>query len=250
MSISCKAMILAAGRGTRLRPLTEDMPKPLVVIAGTPILGFAWANIQESTGIKDVFVNCHHASHKFKDFERDHPDLGFRFSYETELLGTGGGIARVRNMLSPDNHLLVQSGDVIADFDYKKLIKSHTDNGNVATIFTVPKVKGETRITTENGILKSLADSDEGTQTFANGYILSPQFLHKMPSAESSVIETFKYFLSEQPKSIGALRHGGIWMNLNDKEAFYAAQDQIQSSVKTQQSLHYEKVTSTFSLTI
>ena len=121
----CKAMILAAGKGTRLRPLTEDMPKPLVTIAGVPILGFAWANIRNQNGITEVFVNCHHASHRFKKFSTQFPDTGMRFSYETELLGTGGGIAKVRDWLAKDEHLLVQSGDVIADFDYKALMAQH-----------------------------------------------------------------------------------------------------------------------------
>lgn len=235
-------MVLAAGKGTRLRPLTEDMPKPLVSIAQVPILGFAWTNITESTGIKDVIVNCHHASHQFKVFEKKFPKLAMSYSYEQQLLGTGGGIAKARSWLRPSDHLLVQSGDVIADFDYLKLLKSHQESKSVATIFAVPSVPEETRITIENGLLKSLSDSPKGLHTFANGYILSPEFLAKMPTAESSVIETFRYFLNANPGSVRAIEHEGIWMNLNDKEAFYAAQEQILSSEKTKETLKYDKV--------
>lgn len=213
-------MILAAGKGTRLRPLTNNLPKPLVPFYGVPLLGYALQNFSSFVGMKNIAVNCHHAKEAFQDFLRSHKNFDFHLSEEAKLLGSGGGIAKIRSWVGEKNHLLVQSGDVVAPFDLQALAKKHFENKNIATIYTVSAQPGETAITITGGLLKSLQHKASAKHTFANCYILSPEFLSNMTAEPSSVIETFQSFLAKEGVPIEAIDHQGYWMNLNRVEDY------------------------------
>jgi len=129
------AMILAAGFGTRLKPLTLHRPKPLVEVLGQPLISFALQNVHQA-GYQEVVVNTHHLPEQFeKVLGTTYEGMKIHYSHEPQILDTGGGILQARNYLEHNqkNFLLVQ-GDVIADFNLENLIKLHEEKKAWATL--------------------------------------------------------------------------------------------------------------------
>ena len=117
-----KAMILAAGRGERLKPLTERLPKPLIPIAGEPLIvhQLRWLH---RAGIRDAVVNLHHLGEQIQRALGDGRDIGVRIRYcvETALLETGGGIKNALGHLRPGPFLLL-NGDIWTDYPFGNLL--------------------------------------------------------------------------------------------------------------------------------
>jgi NDP-sugar pyrophosphorylase family protein len=128
-------MIVAAGLGTRLRPLTDLRPKPAVPVRGLPLVAYPLA-LLASAGVEEVTLNVHHHPDVLMDAARDWcPDsLDLRFSHETKLLDTGGGIARVAGFLRESDPCLLLGGDMIVDLDLKGLIAAHRRSGRTVTM--------------------------------------------------------------------------------------------------------------------
>lgn len=127
------ALILAAGFGTRLKPFTLKHPKALVPVNGKPLILYI-LDFLKKNGIRDIVINLHHHGAQIKKFLGNGKKLGLNISYSNEpkILGTGGGIKKVL-----DNHkqdLLVINGDVIANFNLKKMLAVHKKNPALATI--------------------------------------------------------------------------------------------------------------------
>lgn len=116
-----KAMILAAGRGERLRPLTDRMPKPMVAVRGRPLLAhqLEWLG---AAGIRDLVINLHHLGDQIEDYFGDGAEFGTRIAYsrEVELLETGGGIVNALPLLGSDPFLIL-NGDIFTDFPFARL---------------------------------------------------------------------------------------------------------------------------------
>jgi mannose-1-phosphate guanylyltransferase len=129
-----KAMLLAAGLGTRLRPLTYELPKPMVPILGRPVMEHI-ARLLARHGFDDVIANLHY----FPDLIRDHFGDGSRqgiklvYSYEEELLGTAGGVRNVRDHFRGETFLVI-SGDALTDIDLTAFHKAHKEKGGIATL--------------------------------------------------------------------------------------------------------------------
>jgi NDP-sugar pyrophosphorylase family protein len=130
-----KAMVLAAGLGTRLRPLTEDRPKPLVPVDGRPLITYNLALLQYH-GITDVIVNLHHRGEALRTALGDGSAVGLRLHYSVEepLLDTGGAIKKVEPLLASEDEFLVLNGDTIVDCPLDRLIAEHRARGATATL--------------------------------------------------------------------------------------------------------------------
>lgn len=127
-------MILAAGRGTRLRPLTDTVPKPLVEVAGRPLI--AWAlDVVRRAGIREVVINIHHLADRIRERLGDGSAYGLRITYSVEevLLDTGGGIARARPWLAGDD-FAVLNADTVIDLDLRPLADRHRRSGALVTM--------------------------------------------------------------------------------------------------------------------
>lgn len=123
-----KAMILAAGEGSRLGPLTSTCPKPMLPVAGKPGLEWivAWLRI---SGVTDMVINLHHRPEAVLSHFGDGSAFGvdIRFSCEERILGTAGGVKRVERFF--EDTVTVVYGDVLTDFDLNALIDFHRANG-------------------------------------------------------------------------------------------------------------------------
>ena len=129
-----RAMILAAGRGTRLRPLTDTVPKPLVEVAGRRLIDYALDTVARS-GIRDVVINVHHFADAVRAAVGDGGDRGLHveFSVETELLDSGGGILAARPLLGGAT-VVTLNADTIVDVDLGELVRWHRRRAAIATL--------------------------------------------------------------------------------------------------------------------
>jgi len=134
-----KAVVLAAGLGTRLRPLTDDRPKALVEVAGRTLLEITLARLR-SFGIREVMVNVHHFANLVIEYLNAHDDFGMRIevSREEVLLDTGGGLKKAAWFFLEDSHrgepFIVHNVDVLSTIDLQRMVQVHTQNQALATL--------------------------------------------------------------------------------------------------------------------
>lgn len=129
-----KAMIMAAGVGSRLDPLTQDVPKPLVPIANRPVMDILFEKLIEIS-IKDVIANTHFKAEKIIErYKNNKLGINFNYIHEKELSGTAGGVKKCQFFFDEGEDFLVLSADGLSNADLKAGIESHKKSGAIATI--------------------------------------------------------------------------------------------------------------------
>lgn len=131
-----KAMLFAAGMGTRLKPLTDHMPKALVPVAGKPMLEHVLLKLKRA-GFDEVVINIHHFGEQIIRFLDAHQQFGMNIHISDErdaLLDTGGGIRHAAPFLKGTEPFLVHNVDILSDMDLKKVYDYHCRSGNMATL--------------------------------------------------------------------------------------------------------------------
>ena len=183
-------MVLAAGRGTRLRPLTFDRPKPLVDLAGRPVIAYNLALLRHH-GIREVIINLHHHGDALRSALGDGARFGLAIHYSPEdpLLDTGGAIKNAEALLAPDD-FLVLNGDTVIDLPLDDLIAAHRARGATATLvlrhdaqqarYGLVEVDGDTRV---RRFLGQPAESPAPLEPymFAGVHMLSSRVFDYMP---------------------------------------------------------------------
>ncbi|MCX7940781.1 MAG: NDP-sugar synthase [Elusimicrobiota bacterium] len=187
-----KAFIMAAGFGTRLRPLTYSIPKPLVPIMNYPVIGHLMNNLK-SYGIKEVVVNLHYQPEFIKSFLLDGTSWGIRinYSYEPKLLGTAGGV-KIKQYFF-DKTFIVLSGDGLSDINLSKLIKFHKRKKALCTVALKPvdmKLEyGVVSISSDNRITNFYEKPSIGeifTNLVNTGiYVFEPEIFKHIPKGKS-----------------------------------------------------------------
>ncbi|MBS4030900.1 MAG: NDP-sugar synthase [Clostridiales bacterium] len=129
-----RAMILAAGLGTRLRPLTNVVSKPMVEMAGRPCMEHA-VRLLAKYGVRHIVVNLHYMPEVIQEHFGDGKEFGvsITYSHEKELMGTAGGFKRVREFFGNESCLII-SGDALTDIDLGNFLKFHLEEGGIATL--------------------------------------------------------------------------------------------------------------------
>jgi len=188
-----KAMILAAGLGTRLRPLSLEIPKPVIPVLGRPLCGHAMAFLHEH-GAESFLLNLHHGPETVRERVTAWAAGRFpvEFTHEPEILGTGGGIGNAREYLRGETFLTANS-DAVARFPLGNALASHRANGALATLVLLPdrskrytpvRVRIDGRITGFGGAAP--AGAFEG---FYTGYLIAePEMLDRIPRGRPSCI--------------------------------------------------------------
>lgn len=137
-----KAMIFAAGLGTRLRPLTNDRPKALVEVGGKTMLERVIIKLAEA-GFDDITVNVHHFGEKIIEFLERNENFGLNIHISDErdmLLDTGGGILKAQPFLDGDEPFLVHNADILTDIDLKAMYQRHVESGAMATVLVKDRI--------------------------------------------------------------------------------------------------------------
>jgi len=169
-----KAMIFAAGLGTRLKPLTDHMPKALVPVAGKPILEHVIGKLK-SSGFDEVVINVHHFADQIIDFLKAKDNFGIKIwiSDETdELLDTGGGIQKAAPYF--DEPFLVHNADILSNVDLKALYDFHQTSGNDATLLVSPRKTVRYLLFDEKNRLQGWVNK-ETLQTKPEGFVYQPE---------------------------------------------------------------------------
>ena len=131
-----KAMIFAAGLGTRLKPLTDSIPKALVPIAGKPLLEHVILKLK-AAGFDEIIVNVHHFPDQIIEFLKANNNFGIRIEVSDErdqLLDTGGGIRKAKQFFDDGQPFLVHNVDILSDIDLKELFQQHLAADSLATL--------------------------------------------------------------------------------------------------------------------
>lgn len=133
-----KAMIFAAGLGTRLHPLTDHKPKALIPVAGVPMLERVILRLKEA-GFDNITINIHHFGEQILDFLDAHTNFGVNIHISDErdaLLDTGGGIKKARPFLDGNEPFLIHNADILSDLNLSVFYRHHIESGADATLLT------------------------------------------------------------------------------------------------------------------
>ncbi len=205
-----KAMILAAGLGTRLRPLTNDRPKALVEINGRTLLEITVERLKK-LGVKEIIVNVHHHAEQIVAFLKSKNDFGIRMEISREddlLLDTGGGLKRASWFFLEGNSIepfLLHNVDVLSSIDLRKMLAAHQKNAALATLAVQERQSSRQLLFDDQGFLagrrKGIPDSDEIVRpstnlhplAFSGIHVISPRLLNLI--TESGVFSSIDTYL-------------------------------------------------------
>ena len=183
MAKKLKAMVMAAGLGSRLEPITLRMPKPLIPIMNRPLLDIILTQLK-ALGVKDVIANTHYlADQIISRYEKNKLGINFNYIKEETLSGTAGGVKKCQYFFDEGEDFIVLSGDVLTNADIKKGIELHKKSGAIATI-------GVKEIPME------LVPSFGVVVTGKDGYVKSFQEKPSMEEAKSNLINTGIYIFN------------------------------------------------------
>jgi len=226
------AVILAGGEGTRLRPLTNKIPKPLLPIKGKPILEHAINNFKKH-GITDIILSIGYKAGDIQDYFKDGSVFGVNITYciEDEPLGTGGAIKDSSKSLKET--FIVINGDNLADFDWTQMLKEHEANNAKITLalypvddvtqFGIAKLDGKKII---EFIEKPSVEEAPSNLNNAGGYIIEPEVLNILPDGKSSMERDCFEKLAKQGV-VYAYIHKGQWFPTDTLEKYTIAKERF-----------------------
>jgi mannose-1-phosphate guanylyltransferase len=233
-----RAFVLGAGLGERLRPLTEQLPKPLVPVLHRPLLTWAFQHLRSQLGVQHFVVNSWHLAEAYERHFPEHQWDGCPIQVRRDapiLLDTAGGMANVRDLLDDGSgqSFAVYNGDVLSDIDLTALRAEHEAKGNLVTLalrssgpaLHVGFDATSGRVT---DIRNKLGTGNDGTHLFTGIYLVSPQFLaHLTPGVKESVVAVFLRLI-EAGKKVGALvLDEGSWWDLGNRQSYLSTHAEI-----------------------
>jgi NDP-sugar pyrophosphorylase family protein len=233
-------MILAAGLGTRLRPLTDTIPKPLLPIGGTPLIVWNLLLLRRH-GFRDVVINLHYLGRMIEEALGDGSRFGLRITYSPEpvILGTGGGLKRAEPYFS-DEPVLVVNGDTLVELDLDALTAFHCSNKAAATLvlredadaarWGLVEVGAGHRIVRITG--RGAADSAPTVpRMFAGVHILTPRLLRDVPNGvASSIIDPYVAAIGRGDAVLG-YDLGGYWSDIGTLERYTQAEEDVRAGL-------------------
>lgn len=188
-----KAVLLAAGKGSRLGSLTATIPKPLLEVEGKPILQHN-VELCQKHGITELFINTHHLAEKIKEYFGDGRKFGvsITYSYEPELLGTAGALNSFKQELAGEPFFVIY-GDNISDYDLSMIYRFHDLRNGIGTIALFEKedvsMSGIAAVNGDGTILRFVekpAPEDQFSHLVSAGiFVLSPRVFEYIPSGFS-----------------------------------------------------------------
>ena len=227
-----EGFILAAGLGTRLRPLTNDRPKALVEVGGMTLLERTIRRL-ESAGINHIVINVHHFADKVIDFVNTHTwQARTDISDERDLLlDTGGALKQAAPLFSGREEVLVHNVDILSDIDLQAVERHHRSEGNLVTLCVSRRKTKRLLAFDERGLLVGRAD--EGL-AFSGISIVSPELFALLPEADRPYPVIDEYIrLSQAGHRIGAYLHDPAhWLDVGKPETLKQAEQWTVSSVK------------------
>jgi MurNAc alpha-1-phosphate uridylyltransferase len=220
-----KAMILAAGLGNRMRPLTDNTPKPLLRAAGKPLIEYHLENLQRA-GVREVVINLAYLGEKIRTHLGDGTrwNLQIRYSQEHEPLETGGAILRALDLLGDETFLLV-NGDVWCDIEFSELTSTILKPIHQGHLLLVPNPgfhpHGDFALDSSGLLLDDPEKSHPQRFTFAGISLLKPELVSTYPNKREKfpLVEAFRHAIT-QHKLSGHTFHGH-WSDVGTPERLH-----------------------------
>jgi NDP-sugar pyrophosphorylase family protein len=233
-------MILAAGLGTRLRPLTDKTPKPLLPVAGLPLIAWNLLLLRQH-GITEVIVNLHHLGEMIERDLGDGSRFGVRLTYQREpvIMGTGGGIKQVEPFFGGEP-FLVLNGDTLLELDLTFLVRFHREEDALATMvlredpdadrWGVVEMDGRRRVLSIAGRGRT-ADGPTLRRMFAGVHVMHPRLLRDVPLGRASSIIDAYVAAIERGEAILGYDMQGYWSDVGTPERYAQAQQDAEAGV-------------------
>ncbi|MGA1987693.1 MAG: nucleotidyltransferase family protein [Candidatus Sulfotelmatobacter sp.] len=243
-----RAMILAAGLGTRLRPLTDDRPKALVEVAGHTLLEITLRRLHEF-GIREVIVNVHHFADMVVDYLKKHDNFGMRIeiSREEVLLDTGGGLKKAawffREGSDSDESFLLHNVDVLSTIDFRRMVEFHEQNQALATLAVQDRETSRYLLFDEHSRLCGRVGREQEPEivrpskdtkalAFSGVHVISPRFLPRMTEDGAFSIITSYLRMAALGEKILAFRADEFyWRDLGKPENVKQATQDVKQKV-------------------
>lgn len=232
--IFMKALILAAGLGTRLRPLTEHIPKAMVTIANKPMIDYSLKTCQEAS-IKEIAINLHYFPEIIKNFVQSHvtPPTKITFSYEKDLLENAGALIKLKDFFINDKTFVVIASDNLTDIDLQKMIAFHKEKKALVTIATT-KADDVTKYgiisTDENDQITNFQEKPtlqeaQGDQIATCVYVFDQKIFDLLPSKPQKIHfgkEIFPQLLAAK-LPLYAYQHPDYWNDVGNPNNYLQA---------------------------
>jgi NDP-sugar pyrophosphorylase family protein len=212
-------MVLAAGLGTRLRPLTNDRPKALVEVAGRTLLEITLARLREFD-IHDVIINVHHFADAVIEYLKSHSNFGMHLEISREdiLLDTGGGVKKAGWFLKGEEPFILHNVDVISTIDLARMVQFHIDNRALATLAVHDRKTSRPLLFDDQLRLCGRAEPGSGL-AFSGIHVISPRIFDLIEEDGVFSIVTSYLNLAKRGEKIVAFRADEYrWRDLGKPE--------------------------------
>lgn len=225
-----RAMILAAGLGERLRPITDKLPKPLIPVLDKPLIAHT-ITLLKKHGIEEIVINLHHLAGLIPAMLGDGSAYGVDITYSSEptLLGTGGGLKKVESFFSGETFIVI-NGDILCDVNLSAAIEEHRTKGAMVTL--VVRDRDYERFglieINEDGRVQRILNQGQKSEglspaMFTGVHIIEPELLGHLRSAPSCIVRTAYLDLISENGPIYAYWHDGYWNDLGSPERYLSA---------------------------
>ena len=218
-------MILAAGRGTRLRPLTDKVPKPLIEVQGMPLIERQIGQLAKA-GIEHVVINLHHLGGMIEEYLGDGSAFDLRISYsrETKLLETGGGVVNALPLIG-NNPFWLLNGDIFTDFDFKQLPNTLPERSLMHLLLTPkPSFRERGDFTYANGWVTARGDPF----VYCGICLLDPAILRDRFSTANGAFSLRDFmFDAVAQQRLSAQLWTGYWIDIGSAEQLQQARDAV-----------------------
>lgn len=221
-------MILAAGFGTRLRPLTWTVPKPMVPLCNRPLIAWAVESFVDA-GIHQLIVNLHHLPEQIERYLDT--EFGARAqiicSREEEILGTGGGVRRVRAILETGEDFYLVNGDTIQFPRYQALRAARASHDAIAALTLRHPPEGDrfTAVWLEEGLVNGFGSGHGESLMFAGSHIINARIFRHMPQREVfGIVEAvYQPILEQSLEKIAGVVDDGLWFDIGTPQRYLSA---------------------------
>jgi mannose-1-phosphate guanylyltransferase len=224
-----KAMILAAGYGTRLRPLTDKRPKVLMPVANKPIIARVIEHLKAHR-VSDIVVNAHHLHEQLTSYlDRGRPfGLNIDVRVEPEILGTGGGLKNTEGFWDHKPFLVI-NGDILTDIDLTHVYAEHKRSGALVTLVLHDfEPFNQVQVDTVGNVTDIARKSSPGRLAFTGVHVIDPELLFSIPSGVfSDIITCYQELIHAGNKVRAFLAKGRYWRDIGTVKSYMEANREL-----------------------
>jgi N-acetyl-alpha-D-muramate 1-phosphate uridylyltransferase len=231
-----RAMILAAGFGVRMQPLTHSLPKALAPLHGRPLLAHLLEKLEKS-GLTEIAVNGHYFADQIKAFLddfRSHSDIKIYFSHEREILDTGGGIKQMLTFFSGDEPVLVHNVDILSDCNLAEIMRFHKANKCAATLVVHRRETSRPLVFDDEFKLVRRARAEDSaglvpTFGFCGIQVIQPELFRRVQGDKFYSLDIYLQAATLGENISGFLLDSAYWRDIGRPQDILAAEDDLKN---------------------